>query len=247
MHTPHLYLNAVREVLTHLEQTQLANIQAAADIVAQALTHGGTVNCSEVGHGIHWDFINRAGGLLAIQPFAHSFSVNNPVPECRRGQPQPGAENRDLELIRFAVRNSPLRAGDVMVVSSVSGRNRGPVELALACRDHGLKVIGLTAMAYTLKVSSLHPSGKRLFEAVDVVIDCGAPYGDAAVDVPGYEHKCIPVSGLGQLVSGWMIWGLVMEKMAAAGNAASVYISHNREGGPAFNDRMKAQYQKRGY
>ena len=47
--------------------------------------------------------------------------------------------------------------------------------------------------------------------------------------------------------SGWMIWGLVMEKMAAAGNAASVYISHNREGGPAFNDRMKAQYQKRGY
>lgn len=247
MHTPFAYLKTARAILEHLEKTQLDNVQAAADIMVHALTHGGTINCSEIGHGIQWDFINRAGGLLAVQPFTHSFSVNNPVPECRRAQSQAGAADRDLEQIRFAVRNSNLRAGDVMIVSSVSGRNRGPVELALACRALGMKVIGFTAMAYTEKVKALHPSGKRLFEAADVTVDCGAPYGDAAVQVPGFEHACIPVSGLGQLVAGWLIWGLVMEKMAAAGNAPSVFISHNREGGPEFNDRMKAQYQKRGY
>jgi uncharacterized phosphosugar-binding protein len=242
-----LYLRAARQVLEHLEQTQLSNVEAAADLVIQALNHGGTVNCSEVGHGIQWDFMNRAGGLFAVQPFSFSISVNNPVPECRKAKPLPEAGERDLEQIRFAVRQAGLRAGDVMIVSSVSGRNRGPVELALACREQGVRTIGLTSLAYTAKVKSLHPSGKRLFEVCDVVIDNGAPYGDAAVQVPGIEHKAVPVSGLGMLVSGWMIWSRVMEKMAAAGNAPSVYISHNREGGPAFNEAMKAQYQKRGY
>lgn len=247
MNAPIRYLTVVRQVLEHLEKTQLGNVEAAADLVVKAFAGGGTLNCSEVGHGIQWDFINRAGGLLAIQPFSFSVNVNNPIPDCRKAKPAPDAADRDLEQIRFAVRQSHLRAGDVMIVSSVSGRNRGPVELALACRERGVATIGLTSLAYTAKVKSLHPSGKRLYEACDVVIDNGAPYGDAAVELPGYENKVVPVSGLGMMVSGWMVWSRVMEKMAAAGNPPSVYISHNREGGPEFNEKAKAQYQRRGY
>jgi uncharacterized phosphosugar-binding protein len=55
------------------------------------------------------------------------------------------------------------------------------------------------------------------------------------------------MSGLGMLVAGWMIWGSVMEKMAAAGTPASVYISHNRDGGPAFNEKSRARYNEKGY
>ena len=47
----------------------------------------------------------------------------------------------DLEHIRCAVRTSQLRAGDVVLVGSVSGRNRMPVELAIQCREIGAKVV----------------------------------------------------------------------------------------------------------
>jgi len=241
------YLQAARQILNHLEKTQAANLGAAADLIVNALRNGGTVNCSEIGHGIQWDFINRAGGLLAVQAFSYNLTINNPIPECRRKQPAGKPDDRDLEPVRYAVNHSNLRPGDVMLLASVSGRNRQPVELALACRDRGVRTIGFTAMAYTQKVTSAHPSGKRLFEVVDVAVDNGAPYGDAGVEVPGYEVKLIPLSGLGMIAAGWMIWEQVMTKMAAAGTPASVFISQNREDGPAYNDKMKAQYQQRGF
>ena len=65
--------------------------------------------------------------------------------------------------------------------------------------------------------------------------------------VPGYDVQLIPMSGLGTVVAGWMLWGSVMEKMAAAGTPASVYISHNRDGGPAFNETGRVRYNEKGY
>jgi uncharacterized phosphosugar-binding protein len=240
------YTTAVRSVIDFLETQQAASIEAAADLVVGALRQGGTVSCSEIGHGIQGDFLGRAGGLFAVQAFSCSINVNHPLPECRR-KAQPADPDEDLQRIRAALAQSTLRAGDVMVVASVSGRNRGPVELALACRERGVRVIGFTAMTYTREVVSLHPTGKRLCEAVDVVVDCGAPYGDAGVAVPGYDVQLIPLSGLGMLVAGWMIWGTVMVKMAAAGTPASVYISQNREGGPEFNEKARVRYNEKGY
>ncbi len=246
LQTPARYFDAVRGILHHLESTQLPVLERAADMVVKALLSGGTVNCSEIGHGLQGDFINRAGGLCAVQPFSFHMNVTNPLPKCRAAV-DPEADNRDLERVRAAIRQSNLRAGDVMLLSSVSGRNRGPVELALGCREIGVGTIGLTSFTYTERVKSLHPSGKRLREAVDVAIDIGAPYGDAGVEVPGYESALIPMSGLGQDAAGWLLWGMVMEKTAAAGSPASILISHNRDGGPEHNDRTRATYQQRGY
>jgi uncharacterized phosphosugar-binding protein len=239
------YPERVRALLDQLQSTQTEAIDAAADLVVAAMQGGGTINVSEVGHGIHWDFINRAGGLVAVNHFSYTMRVNNPLPKCRADdQADPDAE---LQTIRRAVAASSLRAGDVMLVASVSGRNRGPIELALACREIGVKVIGFTALTYTAEVVSLHPSGMRLFEAVDVVVDNCAPYGDAAVDVEGYDCKLIPVSGVGMAMAGWLLWGRVMEKMAAAGDQASILISHNSKGGPEQNEGARERWHRKGY
>lgn len=243
----HTYLAAARQQLAYLEQTQIPKIDAAAELVAQSLRQGGAIYCSEIGHGIQWDFINRAGGLLAVQEFRLHVSVNCPEPKVRASQPDAPGLDVELENIRHAVKVSRLRAGDVLIVASVSGKNRGPIELALAAQAKGVKVIGFTALAYTAMVKSLHPSGKRLAEVVDIALDNGAPYGDAGLDVPGYDIKLVPQSGLGMVALGWMLWAGVMEKMAAAGTPASVFLSHNRDGGPEFNEKAKEQYHKKGY
>jgi uncharacterized phosphosugar-binding protein len=245
--TPLKYLDAVKKILAHLETTQLPAIEKAADLVAESLSHGGAVFCSEIGHGGQGDFINRAGGLMAVQPFTCNLNISDRVPRCHQNRPQTETVERDLETIRLAVRVSNLRAGDVIVTSSVSGKNRGPIELALACKSKGLKTIGFSSLEYTGNVSSLHPSGKKLCEVVDVAVDIGAPYGDAAVDIPGYDHKLLPVSGVSMGVIGHMIFGRVMEKMAAAGNPPTVLMSFNREGGPDAYKKAVEQYETRGY
>lgn len=245
--TPKKYLEQVRMILDHLEKTQLPAVEKAADFIIGALTGKGCVFCAEIGHGIQGDFIGRAGGLMAVQKFSFNLDIADKVPQCYAARPRPAAFDRDLETVQFAVKASNLRAGDVMLVGSVSGRNRGPVELALACRGIGMKTIGFTAMKYSGMAVSLHPSGKKLYEAVDVVIDIGAPFGDAAVDIPGFDIKLMPVSGVAMDVAGWLIFGRVMEKMAAAGIPPTVYMSVNRPGGEEDGRKKAAQYEERGY
>ena len=240
---PTKYLTAVRTVLTHIENSQLPAIERAADLVVHALQNNGVVYCWEIGHGIQGDFIHRAGGLAAIQHFHCRLDLADKAPTAHtRANP-----DRDLETIRFGVQTSTLRAGDVLVLGSVSGKNRAPVELALACRARGVKTIGLTSLAYTQKVESLHPSGKKLCDVVDVVLDNGAPYGDAAVEIPGYPNPLLPVSGVSCAVIGHMLWGRVMEKMAVAGKPATVFQSVNRPTGVEDLKQAEKQYNERGY
>ncbi|MDZ4200298.1 MAG: sugar isomerase domain-containing protein [Kiritimatiellia bacterium] len=238
MNVPLLYLDAVRRILDHFQSSQMEAVEQAADRVVACLRRRGTVTCAAIGHGNEQDFLQRAGGLVALRSWAKTFPLQ---PTEEKGA------DADLEAIRRQVRGSDLKKGDVMLIGSVSGRNRAPVELALQCREMGVGVIAFTALTYSRRVTSAHPSGKRLFETADVVLDNGAPYGDAAVSVPGIAESMLPVSGVAMTVAGWLIWGRVMERMAAEGDAPSVYISVNRPDGPDWKARALRQFEQRGY
>ena len=242
-----MYIQSVRKVLDHLESTQAETIRNAGCVVADSLSKGGIVYCYEIGHANQHDFINRAGGLAAVQPFTFSFVVTDPTPECYKDRPGGRELARDLESVRLAVLTSNLRAGDVMLLGSVSGKNRVPVELAKTCQEIGDKVIAFTSLTYTAQVESLHPSGKKLCDVADVVIDHGAPYGDASVSIRGLEVDALPVSGVGAIVAGWMVWESAIEQMIDMDKAPTVFQSFNRTGGPEFYKKMKDQYEARGY
>ncbi len=241
------YTKAVRAVLNHLESSQAEAIERAADLVVHALRHGGAVFCSDIGHGIQGDFLNRAGGLAALQPFSFGFSLHDPVATCLKDRPTPSGVDREAETIRLAVRGGNLRPGDVVVIGSVSGRNLRPVELALACGEAGVRTIGMTSLAYTSQIESAHPSGKKLCDAVDVVIDIGAPYGDAAVEIPGVEIAVLPVSGVAFAIAGWMLWERVIARMAGEGDPPTVFMSVNRPGGKEYYENARNRYNERGY
>ena len=242
------YIPAVENIVRHLEKEEGKSILKAADMIVKSLSSGGALYCSEIGHGIHSDWISRAGGLFAIRPFSFNVTVNDKASAVLMERKRQGnSTDTDLENIRHAVKVSKLMEGDVMLLGSVSGRNRPPIELALSCRSIGVKTIGFTSLEYSPKVKSLHPSGKRLFEVVDLVVDNGAPYGDAAVNLEGYDVPVMPISGCSCLVAGWMILGRVLEMMAQKGTPATVYLSANREGGEDFNKKQQEKYDKKGF
>lgn len=242
---PIKYLKRVREILDHLENTQLQNVDAAADLVLRAWECGGVIYCYKFGHGIEGDSINRAGGLVSVRRFDFSVKIDAYVPECLKDR-RPSA-GRDRNLAGIATSLAGITDDDVMLLSSVSGGNSMQIELAIRCRERNAKVVSFCSLAYAAKAESQHPSGKKLYDVSDVTVDIGVPYGDAAVEIPGIEVPVMPLSGVAMASGAWMIWGRAMEKAAAAGKPPSVLLSNNIPGGRSYNEKSREQYKKRGY
>jgi uncharacterized phosphosugar-binding protein len=92
-------------------------------------------------------------------------------------------------LGRVLVEQSPLRAEDTLLIHSVSGRNAITIDVALAAKACGAKVIAITSLATAARVTSRHSSGKLLVDVADITIDNHCEYGDAAVSLPGMAQK----------------------------------------------------------
>ena len=136
-----------------------------------------------------------------------------------------------------------LRKGDVLLIHSVSGRNTVPVEMAIEASKVGVYVIALTNMEYSSGVASRHPSGKKLYEVSDLVLDnCGVA-GDAAIRLEGLEEAIGPTStAVGTaLVNGLMIE--VVEKLIEDKIVPPVFLSANLDGGDEHNRKIFEEYK----
>jgi uncharacterized phosphosugar-binding protein len=83
---------------------------------------------------------------------------------------------------------------DILIAISHSGTHALAIDFALVAKDKGLKTVAITSLDQSRASTSLHSSGKRLFEVCDLVIDTCAPEGDAVVDIPEFSHKVASVS-----------------------------------------------------
>jgi len=235
-------LDNFRAQFDQLEKEQLGRIDQAAAMVADSLLNGGAWHVHDTGHIIDRELINRGGGLMCIKAFSWTLTVNDDVPACRKGRP-PADPDYDvaLETVRLAVRASNVRAGDVMVIGSVSGRSLPTVELALECRRIGCKVIVISSKNYSSQVESRHPSGKRLYECADLFIDNQAPLGDGHMQIEGCDVPVFPLSGINAAMIMWMMVAQVIEKMQAQGKMPQICKSVNIDGGAERNRRLATE------
>jgi uncharacterized phosphosugar-binding protein len=137
-----------------------------------------------------------------------------------------------------------------VVVFSNSGINALPIEVALAAKEAGLRLVAVTSLAHGQSVESRHSSGRRLFELSDVAIDTHVPKGDAAVDLSelagGAEgHRVAPVS----TAIGALVWNALVAEVAylrgVSGAEPSFFVSQNVPGGDEANEALVARYRPR--
>ncbi|MGI5868273.1 MAG: sugar isomerase domain-containing protein [Kiritimatiellia bacterium] len=236
------YFDQVRAALDAVEQTQAAAIRAAAERMIDAVVRGRALYAFGATHSfiIAQEMVYRTGGLMLVNPiYPHGmdFSVR-PLPATSQMERTPGLGATLLDL-------SPAVSGDVLLIASTSGRNAVVIDMALRARDKGIAVVGITALAYTRAVASRHPSGKKLVDLCDVVIDNGAPYGDAAVEVPGFAQKVAPLSSVTGCAIANALVAEVVEGLVARGHVPPVFMSANLDGGDAFNRRLLAENRER--
>ena len=232
------YLARAVEVLEQVAATQSERIGEAAGLVVDAVVAGNALYAFGATHSfmVAEELVYRTGGLMLVNPiYPHGMNLSvRPLPTTSRLERVAGL---GTELLGLA----PVQAGDVVVVASTSGRNPVPIDLALAAVARGAKVIGITSFAYTHGVTSRHASGKKLIDVCTVVIDNGAPYGDAAVQIEGFAQAVGPLSSVTGCAIANAIVAETVARLVARGYEPPVFMSANLDGGDAYNARLLRQ------
>lgn len=226
------YFEAVQQGLQRLRETQLDAIKAGAEMFVEAIVGGRKLFAFGATHSfiLPMELVYRTGGLMLVNPiYPHGMDLSvRPVPLTSQIERIEGYGRALLEA-------TPAAEGDVLLLASASGRNPVIIDMALAARERGLRTIGVVALEYCQNSSSRHSSGSLLHELCDLVIDEGAPYGDAAVAVPGFPEKTGPLSTvLGCTVVNALVCE-VIARLVARDVAPPVFLSANLPGGDERN------------
>lgn len=221
-----------------------ASIDAAVAIVADALEAGGVVQAFGTGHSeaFAMEIAGRAGGLIATNRIALRTLV---LRGDRQVSALGGAEfERDPDVGENLLALFDVQPHDVFMIASNSGVNGSILGVALAAKARGHKVIAVTSLDHTSRVTPKHPSGKRLSEVADIVIDNLAPFGDSTLELEGG----IGVGAVSSITAAFIAQRItigVAETMRARGKTPPVYISANIPGGDEHNRALEDLYGER--
>ena len=240
MNAMEAYLENVTRILERVKNEQMENLERGAQMMRDAAMEGNSIfafGCSHAGL-LALELYYRSGGMALINPI-RAPGLNLDI--------DPATMTSEMERLagygKVIIDHQPIRAGDVVIIHSVSGRNPVTVDAAIRAREKGARVIALTNMEYSSASPSRHASGKRLFEVADLVLDnCGCK-GDGAIAVEGVPEKVGPTStAVGAAMLNAMMCRAV-ELIAQAGGVPPVFMSANIEGGDAHNRAMLKVYK----
>jgi len=235
------YYEQVLKVLEQIEKTQRENLERAAELIFGSLSQGGVLHLFGTGHSsmIVEEAFHRAGGLAPVNGMLETF-LSPHYPPAKAGKLE------RLEGLAAAVLDyyEP-KAGEVILLISNSGINAVPVEMALESKRRGLHIIAITSLSHSKTVAPRHPSGKRLFELAEVVIDnCGVP-GDASLSYENFSGKTGPTSTLAGIFIINTLLHRIVEKFLENGLTPPIYLSANVPGGDEYNQTLEAKYKAR--
>ena len=238
------YYEHVDKLFEKIRTTQRENIIAAAHEMTEAMLRNANIHIHDTGHIINSEMTSRSGGLVAPRHLRYNLVTENP------GRPRPAMINKDrnqIDMAELVYNAGNICPGDLVIFGSVSGRSEQLIDLVLTVQKHGCRTVAVTSLEYSKAVKSAHPSGKRLFELADVVIDNCSPLGDGMMHVDGLEMPFIPASGLGATYVMWAVYAACAEEMLSLGHTPGIYKSSNMPGGDEYNLKMDKRWEKLGY
>jgi uncharacterized phosphosugar-binding protein len=236
------YLDAIIQLLQQVRESQHEAIERAAQVIADALQADHLVYVFGPTHAgiLAQELFYRAGGLVPINPILPPGLTTDvrPITLTSHLERLPGLGSK-------IIAETPIEAGDVLIVHSVSGRNAAAVEVAQGGRARGAFVIVVTSLEYSRSVQPRQSNMPRLFEVADLVLDNHAPAGDALIQLPGLAQKVGPSS----TVTGVAMLNAVATRVAALllqrTGDAPVFMSANVDGGDEHNQRWLDHYRGR--
>ncbi len=234
------YFENLQKILARIATEQTDNIEKAARAVADTLKNGGRVHAFGTGHShmLAEEIFYRAGGLVNVNPILESSLMLH----------ESAAKSTELERLEgygeILFDHHSINNKDILFLFSNSGRNGVAIDLALIAGERGVKTVVITNMEHTMQGASRHSSGKKLFEAADIVIDnCGC-HGDASIRIDEINRSVAPTSTCAGAAILNAIEARAVEIMVSEGFMPEVFSSSNIDGGDEINNAYIAKYKK---
>lgn len=192
------YLSRAKTIVTTVE-TQSAAIERAATWFADSILAGRMVHVFGSGHSriMVEEMWPRYGSFAGFNPIVElSLTFHNLVVGAN-GQRQAMFLENVEGLAERILRNFDVNELDTALIISSSGCNIVPIEMAELFQLKKIKVVSIITRAHSSASVSKRKDGKKLGDFSDLILDTGAPAGDAMVYVPGLETPVAPGSTVG--------------------------------------------------
>ena len=244
------WLTNTRAVMDRIEQTQMANIQRAAEVMADSIGAGRWVHTFGCGHATIpiEEMYPRIGGFVGFHPM---FEL--PLTFFTRIVGEMGV-HQFVFLERVEGYGVEIMKGynfdprDSMWIFSHSGINNVNIDVALEAKKRGMKVIAYGSAAAAEGKATRHSSGKNIFEIADHRRRLLRTHWRLLVPLKNHQDKVGPVSTMAFVTTVWMTVCTVAEILAERGVKLYINPSHNVPGDTTAKDRLDealAEYKKR--
>ena len=195
------YIQQSRALLDTIE-AQTEAIQQAATWFSQTILAGRMVHLFGSGHSRIM--------VEEMWPRYGSFPGFNPIVE-----------------LSLTFHNLVVGANGQRKAISSSGCNVVPIEMAELFQRQGVKVVALITKRHADKSTSKRSDGKKLSDFADLILDTGAPVGDAMITVPGLDTPVAPGATVGGAVLVNCIKAEVARLLTEAGQSPKVLSAAN--------------------
>jgi len=205
---------------------QYDQICVVANKIFESTKNGGLLHVFGCGHShmMMEEVFYRAGGFVPINPIFETSTM------LHEGAIKSSLIERMTGYAPLVLDNYNVNKGEVILVFSTSGINSFPIEMAIAAKEKGLTTVGFTSLSYS-DVESRHPTGEKLYDVVDFVINNHAPYGDAMVDYERSGIKAVPSSTILSMTLLNTLIAEVLNCYDQAGLTPPAFISGNTKDG----------------
>ena len=225
------YIEKSKEILNAVA-AQEKQIEAAAELFSTTILNERMVHVFGSGHSriMVEEMWPRYGSFPGFNPIVElSLTFHNLVVGAN-GQRQAMFLENVSGLAERILRNYKLSDKDSALVISSSGTNIVPVEIAEAFQKQGIKVVSIITKKHSLASKSKREDGKKLSDFSNVVLDTGAPIGDAMIEIDQLSTPVSPGSTLGGVAIINCIKARVAGILTAAGHPPTVLSAANTVG-----------------
>ena len=174
-------------------------IRQAAEWFAETILAGRMVHVFASGHSriMVEEMWPRYGSFPGFHPIVElSLTFHNMVVGAN-GQRQAMFIENVSGLAERILRNFAISPQDSALVVSSSGCNVVPIEIADLFQRKGVRVVSIVSLRHSERSKSRHAAGKKLQDFSNLVLDTGAPAGDAMVTIEGLPTPVSPGSTIG--------------------------------------------------
>ena len=234
--------------LLEVVRAQLPVVRQAADRFARTILAGRMVHVFGSGHSriMVEEMWPRYGSFPGFNPIVElSLSFHNLVVGAN-GQRQAMFLENVSGLAERILRNFDLSPQDSALVISSSGCNVVPIEIAEQFQKRGVKVVAIISRAHSEASASRRADGRKLQDFAELVLDTGAPVGDAMVKIDGLDTPVAPGSTVGGCLLVNSLKAEVAARLTEAGQPPKVLSAGAVVGAERATRLFEAAYDEHG-